>query len=126
MTFLRYVGQVFLFFGVLCLALVSVSAPIVPRVAFLTGKFSQDITLMLGATGGCIMVGKSQTCPSAQLGFSISESSVIFMQTETDKPLAALDNFPGKERDGPEPLNSTLTFAMVVFPLGALSAVIVK
>ena len=124
MTFLRYVGQVFLFFAVLCLALVSVSAPIVPRIAFLTGKFSQDITLMLGATGGCIMVGKSQTCPSAQLGYSISELFLTTVQTEADETLTALDNFPGKERDGPEPLNSTLTFAMVVFPLGEYSAIL--
>lgn len=103
MSFFRVVGQIFLFFTVLALALISVSAPIVPRIAFLKGQFSQDITLLLGLSGGCITVGKSQTCPSAQLGYSIT-----------------LDNFPDKTSEGPEPLNSTLTYALVVFPLAAI------
>lgn len=90
MAFFRILGQIFLFFSVLSLALVSVSAPIVPRIAFLNGQFADDITLRLGATGGCITVGKSQTCPSAQLGYSISELFPHFRIQKANEDLQRL------------------------------------
>jgi len=107
MGLLRGSGQFLLLTGVIGLTLVSVSSPLIPRIAFLKGHFDNNISLLLGMSGGCVIVGESQTCPAARIGYSIT-----------------LDNFPGRAKEGPEPISSMLSYTLIMFPIAGILALL--